>query len=434
MKQKYRLLSLIGCCLLLLFTACQQSSPPASHPAGSGSSTLPSNCPATGMARPAILPNMAPGTRPVYVYVYNNNDSHEPAHHMATLFRYENTSGNKTEIATFRESNLSQARLSTDRQWILFLRELNSYQQELQVERLDGKELQTLYCVPKDTVMGFIAWSPDQKMVAFSEVTQQQNGYLRTLKLLQLATGKLEVVGERQKMEDPGKSSAPLPEMWLDNTHLYVSGAPGGEEGYPTDLSLLDLTKGPPQSVSVLPRLVRAHQPYFDVALSLDHRTLYTSQCVDQGESIPTVFEGPSRLALQPALGGPTKSILQTPMAVTRVRAISSTTLLFIVNRTLAPGDQNVKALAENGIWKINTDGTGLTSLWQARGQQEISFNGNRLSDTFAFSFQGQYVIQLSQENADQLLILRSLVDSRNQIIAQVSREETVDPVGWATI
>jgi len=397
---------------------------------------LSSTCPLVGTARPAVLTNLVTGTSPVFVYAYNNIDSYQPAHHTATLFRYESTNGSKAVIATFPHSNLFEAQLSTDGEWILFLHQRDSGLQELEMVRLDGKGLQTLYCVSKDTYIGHILWSPDQKMVAFFEVTQQQNVYASTLKLLQLATGKLEVAVEQQKTVDALKPFT-LPEKWLDNTHLYVSEEPLAGEVYPSNLSLLDVTKGLPQSLSRLPQLVTANQPFFNFALSLDRRMLYTSQCFDQGAAaLPIVFYGPSRVSVQLALGGPKKIIFQTPMAVTGVRAISSTTLLLIVNRTLAPGDQNAKALAHNGLWKINTDGTGLSLVWHARGQQMISFNESIFdeNDAFAFSSQGLYVIKLTNENGDQFLSLRSLSDSRTQMVAQTSKGETVDPVGWATI
>jgi hypothetical protein len=423
--------------LLVMYSACGQALSnklaitPTPMPAPTEANQ---RCPASGSGRAAVMPAMPAShrTSPVFVYAYNHTDSHQPAHDIATLIRYDRSNGNKIEIATFPHSRLYNAQLSADGQWILFGHGLDSGQQELQMVRLDGRELQTLYCVSKDTEMGGIAWSPDQKTVAFSELISQQRKYTGTLKLLQLATGKLAVAVEQQKTTDALKPFA-FPEQWLDNTHLYVSEEPLAGEVYGSNISLLDVTKGLPQSISNLPRLVTANLPFFSFALSLDRRMLYSSQCVDQGASMQVEFYGPSRVSVQPALGGPKKIIFQTPMAVTGIHAVSSTTLLLIVNRSQAPGDQNVKARAQNGLWKINTDGTGLSLVWHTDGQQKISFNENIAGNTFAISSQGLYVIQLTNENGNQLLNLRSLSDNRNQIIAQASGEETVTPVGWST-
>jgi hypothetical protein len=421
--------------LVVMFSACGQplSNKLAITPPPTPALTEASQrCPAPGSGRVAFMPAMPASHRPVFVYVYNHTDAYQPARDIATLIRYESNNGIKADIATFPHSRLYNAQLSADGQWILFGNDLDSGLQELQVVRLDGRGLQTLYCVSKDTEMGGIAWSPDQKTVAFSELTSQQGAYASTLKLLQLAIGKLEVAVEQPKTTDAQKPFA-FPEQWLDNAHLYVSDEPLAGEVYGSNLSLLDLTKGLPQSISNLPRLVTANLPFFSFGLSLDRSMLYSSQCVDQGAALPIEFYGPGRVSVQPAPGGPKKIILQTPMAVTGVHAISSTTLLLIVNRTQAPGDQNVKELAQNGLWKINTDGTGLSLVWHADGQHRISFNENIPGNTSTISSQGLYVIQLTNENGDHFLNLRSLFDSRNQIVAQASGEETVAPVGWST-
>jgi len=58
----------------------------------------------------------------------------------------------------------------------------------------------------------------------------------------------------------------------------------------------------------------------------------------------------------------------------------------------------------------------------------------NILGNRFTVSSQGFYVLQLTDEKGDQLLSLHSLSDGRNQIVAQVSMDESVNPVGWSSI
>src|SRR5258706_12121699 len=105
MGRRYHLLPLIGCCLVFVLTACQNLSPPSSHSIGSSgsppvvapaspiSNTMPTDCPLPGTARPAVLAKMVMATNHALVYAYNNLDSHDPAHHIGTLFRYDITNG-----------------------------------------------------------------------------------------------------------------------------------------------------------------------------------------------------------------------------------------------------------------------------------------------------------------------------------------------------
>jgi len=60
---------------------------------------------------------------------------------------------------------------------------------------------------------------------------------------------------------------------------------------------------------------------------------------------------------MRPATGGPAKTIYSTPTeAITSLRVATSTSLLFMIYNT----DTDT---SHNGIWKMNTDGTGLTRL-----------------------------------------------------------------------
>ncbi|MBE3560535.1 MAG: serine/threonine protein kinase, partial [Ktedonobacteraceae bacterium] len=66
---------------------------------------------------------------------------------------------------------------------------------------------------------------------------------------------------------------------------------------------------------------------------------------------------GPSTLSVQPAAGGTPKNIYTNPLrAVTTVRVVTPTTLLLLIeNRT---GD-----MKENGLWRIESDGSHLQKL-----------------------------------------------------------------------
>jgi hypothetical protein len=131
------------------------------------------SCPANGTARAAIMRPVKLGKHPTIVYVYNEvpvNTTIAYGH----LKLYDVTTGHKSVLVTSGLS-IEHAQVSADGQWVLFLSQIDprgdrQHESMLQLVRMDGKGLQTLYCLPANVVSRAtnIQWSTDQKSVLIS--------------------------------------------------------------------------------------------------------------------------------------------------------------------------------------------------------------------------------------------------------------------------
>ncbi len=206
----YRLwLACSGYCLIFLLTACGgstytigQTATPTHHTPGVGATpgtggivpippTQPSSqpgttspvvqstsvdCPAIGTARAAVMPPLTLGNHQVLSYVYRQNTGEQGEYTAIRL--YDITSGSKTDIIKWNDttlSNLSNAQISKDGQWILFAAQ-TANETKIQMVRVDGQELQTLYCPLASQSVWDLLWSPDQKSVIFGMTTSTNSG------------------------------------------------------------------------------------------------------------------------------------------------------------------------------------------------------------------------------------------------------------------
>ncbi len=255
-----------------------------------------------------------------------------------TLKRYTVSTRTTTEIVTLPHTNIYTAQISADGQWVL-LYTVISHRGAIQLIRMDGQGLQTLYCGGSGGI-GWMQWSPDKKYVAFVDIpSPDQPQSTWTFNLLTIATGMYQTKGP------DSQHVLYIPQVWLDNTHLYMSDlhVDTHASGY---LYLLDSNTDKIQHILTPPG------DCFEAASSVDGTHLFTllaSQCGGPG--------GPSSIQVQPATGGPARTIYSTPTeAITALRVASSTTLLLIIHNA------NTQT-SHNGLWKLNTDGTGLTRL-----------------------------------------------------------------------
>ena len=161
-------------CLFCLLAACEQGNSPGPTPTvgttatvqGTGQGTvtpapnktttvastspMPStttDCPAWGTARAMISAPLALGTHQTIVYTVNEGPFASPT--IAILRRYDIVTGVKTDIVSLPGVSIDHAQLSPDGQWILFTATDKPGSIKLQVIRLDGQGLQTLYCTTK---------------------------------------------------------------------------------------------------------------------------------------------------------------------------------------------------------------------------------------------------------------------------------------------
>jgi hypothetical protein len=116
---------------------------------------------------------------------------------------------------------ITQAQVSTDGQWVFFTSETNG-QAALQMIRMDGQGLQTLYCISANNLYD-TQWSPDQKWVAFSVTPYPTPSPVTspTVFLLNTTDGTIRTVLSLQGLLPGSGGSCCLRLTWLDNTHIY---------------------------------------------------------------------------------------------------------------------------------------------------------------------------------------------------------------------
>ena len=65
----------------------------------------------------------------------------------SSLERYDVTTKQTADIIKLPQTWISSAQISADGQWVIFVSEVNG-SSEIQMVRVDGQGLQTLYCMP----------------------------------------------------------------------------------------------------------------------------------------------------------------------------------------------------------------------------------------------------------------------------------------------
>ncbi len=381
------LYSFIGCALLFMLAACGSSggtttpstptstttvvqgtgtTTPGSQTPGmtpstsvGGTVSMPAtqtSCPAAGTARAAVIARLALGSHPNIVYIVNGPTN------LGTLKRYDVTTGAKTEIVNLTGTSISEAQLSADGQWILFVA-ISGRQAKLQMIRMDGQGLQTLYCATAASnganpasALDYTQWATNQKLVIFNSYTDQGD----SLYLLNLQSGSV------QREFSAGSSFAYPPATWLDNTRVYLLGPMVDMPS--SKLYILDTSRGPNQAISNLQLVFDADRtnPYcWSFDSSFDGTRLYTSTCFTtpnpNGPGIGSM-QGPSDISSRPATGGSSTFVYQNQsLAITMVRNISRSTLLFL-------GANTNGHTSQNGLWKIGANGSNPLRLTSTPG------------------------------------------------------------------
>lgn len=366
-------LSLI-CCLVLFFAACSPDSPtgnggtptPSStvatgQPGGSTPTPTPAqtqnvpptqtSCPSAGSGRAIVTAHLALSSHQNLVYVYNVGSPTHPD--TGFLKRYDVVTSAKTTIATFSNTYVTDAQVSADGRWILF-DAISGGQEKLQAIRLDGQGLQTLYCASSLLAP---QWSTDQRHVIFD----QFSGAATRLFLLDTGSGSVQ-----QEFSD---QSSYMPLTWLDNTRIYLVHQPTDA---PADsLYLLDTGKGANQTANDLSTVYKqnvdaSHYQCWNVDSSYNALSLYVAECTapinTQRPGLGAV-EGPSKITAMSSVGKSPAPVYQTSVGgITMVRAITSSLLLFTVDSQAFDTSLNVDT-SQNGLWVVNTNGSGATRL-----------------------------------------------------------------------
>lgn len=225
------LASALAVCLVCLFAVAVpliHASAGSAHSDSASHAAVSTSCPAPGTARAASLPPMTLGTHQTIVYTVNEGS---PTPTFGTLKRYDVVTGAKVEIVKMAGTLISEAQISADGQWVLFVANVSG-QSKLQLIRMDGQFLQTLYCGSPNQAQ----WSTNQQLIVFADGAN--------VDLLNTTSGVLQV--ELTSKLNPTVH----PRTWLDNTRVYVTLEL--VDSPPESLAILDTSKGPNQNVKNL--------------------------------------------------------------------------------------------------------------------------------------------------------------------------------------
>jgi hypothetical protein len=274
-----------------------------------------------------------------------------------------------------------------------------SGQAAIQIVRVDGQHLQTLYCAPAGDSFAGAQLSPNQHVLAFTQVNQDESQSI--LSVLDLTTGQVRTVLSPQASGYPQSTDVqatstwapllahvsslasdtplnPLPSQhaltftpltWINNTSLYLSGGiRGASPVLPSKLYILrninssvTQQQGNVQLVAAMATIANCS----NFAVTPDNQNVICSIFQQMG------WTDPGLIQLQPIAGGTTRTIYRGPAGSTMTtRAASSSALIFILSQ----------ANQADTLWKINTDGSGLTQL-ASTGSTNSSFQFANASD-----------------------------------------------------
>ncbi len=319
-------------------------------PVSAATVSVSTNCPAPGKGRAAILPSLALGKHQNLVYQFTQAATNGTIV-ASTLKRYDVTTKQTTTVLLQSGREILASQISADGQWILFSSVQYSQDSKtttnskIQLVRVDGRYLQTLYCVTGEG-LNTVEWSVDQKLIAFLRASNTSRA--TSVDLLNTHTG-----GVQTELTTSNTNPVTLG-TWLDTQRMYLTNIQTDQS--PNTLYLLDIRKGANQHVSDL-RTVYSGAPLSSFDSSYNGKDLYISRC-DCGYG----NTGPSTILVKPATGGSAKTFYTSAKyAITQVRAVTPTTLLFTIYN--APFNGSTVDTSHNGLWTIHTDGTGLTRL-----------------------------------------------------------------------
>ncbi|GCE05380.1 hypothetical protein [Dictyobacter aurantiacus] len=362
------------------------------------------SCPAQGQGRAAVMPAFPHPQHQSVVYLRHQNAAE-------ILSSYDPLTGNKRDLLTIPDDIYNvEAHVSPDGHWVTIVRTAPQGQHPaIQLIRVDGKYIQTLYCSPTAEGLSGALLSPDQRYLVFNE-GKGQSMPGDALKLLDMKTGKVQTILSSLQPGYPGmassqqasvKSSAPvsyhllqggmryaslsmphpgqppvteyIPLKWASNSSVYMLGMPviPGSGAVPHQLyQLLDIKKPVTQQStdvkSITAPLKQDGCQSYDI--TPDHQKLICSAYPMFGGD-PTL----PGVNVEPISGGSLQSIFTAPTgSQVYARAPRAQTILFIVNTI----PTHVARL-----YSINANGTGLKLLASANASEYYYASYGNLTD-----------------------------------------------------
>ncbi len=449
------LFSCLACCLVALLAACGQQPVAATVNQGTGANTatqpthgttttttgvhtvaMPTtqtSCPVDGSARAAVIKPLALGKHQNLVYIYNEipvNTSTAFGH----LKRYDLATHQKTTIVTSGIS-IQAAQVSADGQWILFLSTPDPrldprHSAMLQLVRMDGQGLQTLYCflTTKDQ-QGMNAptaqWSVDQKAILLSYDTDLSTSIVA---LLNVATGKLQT---EIKYTNSNQLYHYNVAFWLDNTRAYVVKSGRFGPPPPIELDLLNIATNKDTNGDDLKKVLVHSIRMSNLSLdsSYDGKQLFVAYCLQAANPFDTT------ISVGPATGGTQKTLYHQGQTVCSkdMRAISANNLL--ITAQIYPNSSD-PTHGRNQAWTMKTDGSGKKILFDLpKNSTDFSLNPTSQFPWSNVSRDGNFyaVLSTNNETRQSTVLVGALAGGTPSGIANTTRGN-VSLAGWTTM
>ena len=326
--------------------------------------SVPQTCPKDeAHANQAVIPHLpSQGNHQTLVYLTSTSDKN--SREVSTFQRYDISSGRSSTIVKLPPGeHVEDTQISGDGQWILFLADYSTLTppggiSKLQLVRLDGQYLQTLYCSTR--IISSVLWSPDAHFVVFNLLSPTGDINTQTpLTMEELDTG----AGTLTPLLHATTGTGYTPLIWANQggavystfyaTNYQFGSAGGPEVALPGNLYVFVDAYLHSPAKPVLLSTTNGCQTY---ALSPDNTRLFISQCHPAfGPQAPSTIQVEDTSDPQHP-SSPRTILSSNTLAIFHIAAISNTTLLFdVLNQS---GDTS-----QNGIWKINMDGTDLGRL-----------------------------------------------------------------------
>ncbi|GHO97728.1 hypothetical protein KSF_077760 [Reticulibacter mediterranei] len=299
----------------------------------------------------------APG-KPQAVYFTNSGSPQAPT--SATLKRYNVQTKATETIISLPATWIYDAQLSRDGLWILLNASVQN-RSALQLVRIDGQHLQTLYCTPAGANVQSLPfagttstqWSPDQQYITFVSGLDQGTP---SVFLLTLKSGRLDTLLQGSSSSEV----AYLPRTWQDDTHIILTSMHPHSDAPPADLYLLDIKNGTEQSEQKLQRILTTNELCWDFDSSSDASQLFVNHCQQQGSA-----PGSGRIDLFSPIGSnhPKTIFSSTQLAISHIRTITygkTDALLFSAYNTIVGVSTEH---SQDGLWLVRTDGSQLRRL-----------------------------------------------------------------------
>ncbi|GER88072.1 hypothetical protein KDW_22340 [Dictyobacter vulcani] len=389
-----------------------------------GHTSVSTVCPKNGMARPAVLtPLTTSKTTPRHQSMFYLLKSSTHSGHNSTdaFIRYDMQTEQKSTLAGLPGASIDTAQLSPDGEWIVFVSEF-AYNSQLQLMRVDGQLLQTLYCYPSanlaNPAIKDLHWSPSADKDGARLLFSVQNG--THFDQLLLANGVLTTAFVLSK---PYQFIG-----WPDPQHIYLQGTTTDRNLY--QATILSTQTSKPEDLHQL-----TSNP--DATGCTDYApgpraTLYSSHCagqpVDCSNCGPAQM-GPSTISRQ---GTADPVLVDQVLALIQLR--SADQQLLAVSLAISP-----QATSPNGLWWIDSTGKQAPRLLYALESDHNWLTLNEYTrDSWAnVSRNGLYYVlkaAKTQQSGDAKLVVGAFAGAKNHIVANASKNELLSIIGWTDL